>query len=72
MRKLSSGVALNRETLRRLSPRELQGVVGGDVTTWGCSQCGACPSMMITNCDNCQTQSACGTCCDGGGSTDLE
>jgi hypothetical protein len=55
-KKLSGKLVLSRETLRSLSPRELDHVVGGQVTnfcttfTSSPTEASSCPTCVVTAC----------------------
>jgi hypothetical protein len=68
-KQIVSKLHLNKETLRHLSERDLQGAVGGYVTQWcppnptGMSECFQCPTESCLTGDSCLTPTRAANCC---------
>jgi hypothetical protein len=65
-KQIVSKLQLNKETLRNLSERDLQGAVGG--ATWACtptglSYCFACPTESCITGGSCATPTWGANCC---------
>lgn len=66
-KQITSKLHLNKETLRHLSERDLQGAVGGVITIncppTGPSDCAACPTESCITGGSCQTATRGANCC---------
>lgn len=62
MRKLTQGLSLNKQTLRQLTPSEMDAVRGGTGIGACISQFGACTTVNYSDCGACSPTDSCRTC----------
>lgn len=66
-KQITSKLHLNKETLRHLSERDLQGAVGGvtqvNCNPTGMTECFQCPTESCVTGDSCATPTWAANCC---------